>query len=58
MPLPKGEHVEQRGGHTYTTFTGRPISWMSQFAPARKLCQKRVNQHTPGGPSRVLYGSP
>jgi hypothetical protein len=51
------EHVEQRGGHTYTTFTGRPISWMNQFAPTGKRI-KRVNQHTPGGPSRVLYGSP
>jgi hypothetical protein len=52
------EHVEQRGGHSYTTFTGRPISWMSQFAPAGKRV-RRVNQHSSnGGPSKVLYGSP
>jgi hypothetical protein len=52
------EHVEQRGGHTYTTFTGRPISWMSQFAPSGKRI-KRVNQHiSNGGPSNVLFGSP
>jgi hypothetical protein len=51
------EHVEQRGGHTYRTFTGRPMSWMNAFAPTGKRI-KRVNQHSPGGPSRVIFGSP
>jgi len=37
------EHVEQRGGHTYHRFYGRPVSWMAPFAPVGRRV-KRINQ--------------
>lgn len=48
------EHVETRGGHTYTKFIGRPISWMSAFAPHGKRV-KRIIERADAGPGRTLY---
>jgi hypothetical protein len=42
------EHVETRGGHTYTRFYGRPISWMAPFAPNGRRV-KAIRQPNKGG---------
>jgi hypothetical protein len=40
--------VEQRGGHTYTEFFGRPKSWMASLAPTGKRI-KRIDQQNENG---------
>jgi len=42
------ERVEQRGGHTYTKFYGRPKAWMGQFMPQGRVV-KNVRQVAPDG---------
>lgn len=37
------QRIEQRGGHTYTRFYGRPSPWMSDFMPQGRLV-KRINR--------------
>jgi hypothetical protein len=39
------ERVEQRGGHQYTTFYGKPISWMGSFMPRGRRVQKMVERN-------------
>ncbi len=41
------EHVESRGGHTYTRFYGRPAAWMNGFAPRGRRVT-RINQPNKG----------
>jgi hypothetical protein len=50
------EHSETRGGHVYTRFHGRPISWMNQFMIQGKRVKRIIerNDHN-GGPNRTLY---
>ena len=48
------EHTEMRGGHQYTKFIGRPISWMAAFAPPGKRV-RRIIERSDSGPGRTLY---
>jgi hypothetical protein len=48
------EHVETRGGHIYTKFYGRPVSWMAAFAPKGKRI-RRIIERSDSGASRTLY---
>jgi hypothetical protein len=49
------QRVEQKGGHTFTRFYGRPSSWMNAFAPQGKLVRriKRMDDH--GNVTDALY---
>jgi len=49
---------EQRGGHTYTEFFGRPKSWMASFAPAGKRVKRIDQQNENGIVVKNLWTSP
>jgi hypothetical protein len=47
------EHKETRGGHEYTKFIGRPISWMAAFAPPGKRVRRIIERSDSN--NRTLY---
>jgi hypothetical protein len=48
------EVKEERGGHVYTKFYGKPIAWMSHFmVPGKRV--KRIIERSDSGNSRVVY---
>ena len=60
MTVPLGhlrEIKETRGGHEYTKFVGRPISWMAAFAPPGKKI-RRIIERGDNGPGRTLFERP
>jgi hypothetical protein len=48
------ERTENKGGHQYTKFYGRPVSWMSQFMHQGKRI-KRIIERSDNGGSRTLF---
>lgn len=48
------ELVQTRGGHTYTKFVGRPISWMAAFMPQGRRVRKII-QRGDSGHETVLF---
>ncbi len=52
------EHTENRNGHQYTKFYGRPSTWMNQFAGIGKRVKRITERTDNGGPGRTLYERP
>ena len=48
------ERTETKGGHQYTRFFGRPISWMGPMMMQGKRV-KRIIEQSDSGNSRTLY---
>jgi hypothetical protein len=45
---------ETRGGHEYTKFYGRPISWMAPFM-TQGMRVRKIIERSDSGPGRTLY---